>query len=97
MSIVDLVRELDRILLLKNTLVKPALTYSAIVEYISSLLRDCALYSKHYNLRLNTLTLLYSCNNNKTCIHVLIEPTPVSHEYDKIEVTYLIQGGKCEQ
>jgi len=97
MDMHDFLEKLDKILLLKNTIIKTEHTFNALVEYVNSLLRDyCVLFEKRFYTDFYEYRLLYSCNDNKTCIHVIIKPTPVTTELDRIVTSYIIQGGKCE-
>jgi len=93
----DFIEKLDRILLLKNTIIRTELTFNALVEYISSLLKDyCKLFEKRFYTDFYEYRLLYSCNENKTCVHVIIKPTPITIEHDRITPSVVLQGGKCE-
>jgi hypothetical protein len=92
----DLIEKLDRILL-KNTVIKTEHIYSSLVEYISSLLRDyCVLFEKRYYADFYEYRLLYSCNDNKSCVIVVIKSIPVTLDLDRINISVTLRGAECE-
>jgi len=93
----DLLEKAEKILSLKNSIIRTELIYSSLVEYISSILKDsCVLFDKRFYADFYEYRLLYSCNENKTCVIVVIKPTPVTIGLDKIMVDAVIRGAECE-
>jgi hypothetical protein len=57
----------------------------------------CRLHSKRYYVDFDEITLIFSCNDDKSCAYVTIKMEVVSLDLERIRVDYHLLGANCDE
>lgn len=90
-----LFEKLDDLWVLKYRVVDAEALYSSIIDSIINKLSDLCVF-KEKRVRRGEITLVFSCNNDKACVYIVLDPIPVNEFLDKLDLYYYVQGGRCE-
>jgi hypothetical protein len=64
-------------------------------DVLSQFTGVCTEYQRRW--REGEIELVFSCFNNKNCLHVYIETVPLNTERDYIRVSYMFEGRRCHE
>jgi hypothetical protein len=96
-SLESIMYQLDLLVFkLSNTISSPEGLYLIIIPSIIERLEKfkCVFKGKRIG-DYREIRLAFSCNNDRTCIYVVIELKPLSPEFDTLKAYYYIEGDRC--